>query len=389
MVPDMMHQSLFTEDFKMSFKRLLCSIISVIVSVALIISIIPVSYFLRNNSDVKNIIGIYEEKNDSLDMIYIGGSACYVYWEPLRAWNEYGYTSYNVSADALPPQAIKYLMIESKKTQSPKLWLIDLRPFQYGEKYYDDTNTSIMYHETAIRNVSDSIKYSKNRNDLINASVPNLKERYSYYFDIAKYHSQFLYKIYWTLQGDKTPMDQLDNSVKNPYKGFKFIDWGGREIQNFVDYSYVNDELKLSDTLNELFIDLLEYCKSEDEKVLFIVHSYIQTKEDKMNYNYMKRVIEDYGFDFLNTNDYYKEINLNYSNDMYNHNHVNIFGAEKYTNWLSKYINDNYELPNHKNDASYSEWDDLYINSLDEDKKTKEITANSELRSEDKSERIY
>lgn len=41
------------------------------------------------------------------------------------------------------------------------------------------------------RGVTDNLKYSKNRVDAINALVSNRSERYTYYFDIFKYHSNW------------------------------------------------------------------------------------------------------------------------------------------------------------------------------------------------------
>lgn len=41
------------------------------------------------------------------------------------------------------------------------------------------------------RGVTDNLKYSKNRVDAINALVSDRSERYTYYFDIFKYHSNW------------------------------------------------------------------------------------------------------------------------------------------------------------------------------------------------------
>ena len=50
------------------------------------------------------------------------------------------------------------------------------------------------------RGVTDNLKYSKNRVDAINALVSDRSERYTYYFDIFKYHSNwktFFCRISW------------------------------------------------------------------------------------------------------------------------------------------------------------------------------------------------
>ena len=42
--------------------------------------------------------------------------------------------------------------------------------------------------------------------------------------------------------------------------------------------------------------------------------------------------------------------------------HSNIFGANKMTNYIGEYLNNNYKLINHKNDPKYSRWDSDLIN---------------------------
>ena len=74
----------------------------------------------------------------------------------------------------------------------------------------------------------------------------------------------------------------------------------------------------------------------------------------------MKEVIEQYGFDFLNTNDHYKEIGLDYNKDLYNNNHVNVFGAEKYTDFVAEYIDKKYDLPDKRGDEAFSDWNTCY-----------------------------
>ena len=94
-----------------------------------------------------------------------------------------------------------------------------------------------------------------------------------------------------------------------------------------------------------------------------------------MKYNYMQRVINEYGFDFLNTNDYYNEIGLDYSKDFYNENHVNVFGAEKYTEFVADYIATNYDFVDKRETEKFSRWNDLYTNFESETEKAKEIIS--------------
>ncbi len=159
------------------------------------------------------------------------------------------------------------------------------------------------------------------------------------------------------LQGEITvdEMRLFERNQENRQKGFYFnIDTAPID---FADYSDVSEIKPLEGVVNECFIDLLEYCKESAITPLFVVHSYAQKEEHKQKYNYMKQVIDSYGFDFMNTNDYYREIGFDYSFDFYNENHVNIYGAEKYTDFLAAYIAQQYNMPDHRLDSAYAQWD--------------------------------
>jgi len=54
-------------------------------------------------------------------------------------------------------------------------------------------------------------------------------------------------------------------------------------------------------------------------------------------------------------------------------NHVNIFGAEKYTSFLGNYLQEKYSLPDKRNEQKYQEWNDLYDEWSKEKQNTKEV----------------
>ena len=64
-----------------------------------------VTYLFRNvTMDRYHIVGLEQE---NVDMVYIGGSAAFVYWQPLKAWNDYGYTSYSYATNTIQAESLK------------------------------------------------------------------------------------------------------------------------------------------------------------------------------------------------------------------------------------------------------------------------------------------
>ena len=116
------------------------------------------------------------------------------------------------------------------------------------------------------------------------------------------------------------------------------------------------DDIKpIGKETEKLLNELLDYLEKRNVKALFVVSPYLQTKTEKMNFNYIEKIIKSRNQDFLDANDYIKEMNLNYAYDFIDIDHVNIYGAEKYTEFFTKYLVNNYKLPDRRGDKLYDE----------------------------------
>ena len=308
-----------------------------------------VTYLFRNTDySRRHIVGLKQEKVD-IDMVYVGGSAAFVYWQPLRAWHECGYTSYSYATDSIPAESIKAYIEEARKLQNPELFVVGIRAFQY----YSDEPA-----EQGVRNGTDSMDMtSLSRYKILNEyfrkrEIPEDTDVLSYYLDIAKYHTNV------GNLGASKAWKYIDNNEKSENKGWEWIDQYGY-LEQPANFN-TDERAKLPDNDIRLLKELLTYCKTENLNVLFVVCPYWITKEHQTKYNTMADMIQSYGFQYLNANEYYDEMNLDFSTDFYNKNHVNLFGAKKYTEFLEKYISENYNLENHKGDPAYASWNEAY-----------------------------
>lgn len=319
---------------------------------------IHVSYALRpHESSFLHIQTYGMQPKDSIDVVYFGGSSCFTYWAPMEAWAQYGFTSFNFANNTMPAQLEKYCLIEALKKQSPKLLVVDVRPFEYAEDFKDNNpkNPMLMFDDAPIRNFSDSFRYSFNRFQMIENGIPKENDRMNYHFDIAKYHTNLtalLAKNNW-----KYAFNRPDDNSKN-FGGFDFCIL--HDVIERTDNRNIMEELPLSDTLDPIYLDLVNYCTSLDTNVLFIVPPYAESEENHRKHNYMGRVAEENGITFLDCNDIFDEIGLDVQTDFYNGNHTEIFGAKKYTKWLGQYMQNAFGLPDRRGESKYAEWDAAY-----------------------------
>ena len=323
---------------------------------------VSTTFLFRNNRlNRAHIVGIKQE--GPLDMVYVGGSATYGYWQPLKAWNDCGFTSYNYATDNIQAENLKYYINEVLKTHTPELFVVDVRPFQYWD--------GIIY-ENGIRNGVDSFDLSLDRLRfanfyLSNRTIDETTDVLSYYIGIIKYHSN-----YDALRTRKN-WGYIWNTGYSNSKGYESLT--GYQYLDTPTGSLIKAKEKLPVKCENILIDLLEFCKIRDIKVLFVVSPYKMTKEDCAKYNTVQNVIESYGFTYMNTNAYYEEMNIDFATDFSNEGHVNVFGAEKYTMFLEKYIEEKYCLPDHRKDVSYEQWNGKYIEFLESESEARKCVS--------------
>ena len=172
------------------------------------------TYLFRDtDTDRLRILGLEQEKD--LDMIYVGSSSSICYWQPLRAWKEYGFTSYTYATNSLQADSSEYYIREALRSQEPGLFVVELRSFvAWSDEVYD----------LGLRNGSDSMSlfspvrwkyihdYMQKRTNTEEVDVG------SFYFDIAKYHTNT------ERLGDEKQWKYSKNKAIFPNKGWEWFE---------------------------------------------------------------------------------------------------------------------------------------------------------------------
>lgn len=312
-----------------------------------------VSYVVRTNGSVKDrFSGFYAEPKNTIDAVIIGSSPVAPYYCTPKMFNDYGQAVYPLSSNAQRPCAAIGLTKEVYKRQSPQLMIYEVRMY-----LSDDHNLTNNMSYT--RGVTDNLKYSPNRISIIDKMVKENTNKNdnepldSYYFDIMKYHSNWgmLFIPYEWRNWNYTAYDR--------YKGYEFKDTVGP--CEYTDESEVNGIADIPPEQKENLDNLISYLQEQDQDALFIVSPYLEDEDAKKKYNYIEQTVTKAGYGFLDLNDHVPEMGLDYNNDIADYGtHVNSIGAEKCTDYLEKYLDENYSLPDHRNDQKYSRWETAY-----------------------------
>ncbi len=302
----------------------------------------------------QNIVGFYSEEEDSLDVVMIGASCVYRYWDCMRAWKEYGITSYDYSVGSMSAAATVFAVRDIEKTQSPQLLVFDVRKIL---SRFPDTPGGIW-------GTLDAQDYDANRLAAVRYycglnQIP-FGEALEDFVDIIRYHDNHAAlssRLSWQLWDNRADESMDQDGF---YKGFAIA-----PEHAFVDApqecdSLTADAAGLEEKAELVYRDILSYCLEQDVPLLLVASPFAVTRQDAMELNRMEEIAQEYGIPFLNANRHYGEIGLDFSRDFYDENHVNLYGAEKYTDFLAAYIREHYEIPSQKEAAVRERWDGIY-----------------------------
>lgn len=308
-----------------------------------------VTYIIRTNGEVKDIFnGFYAQEDNTLDVIMIGSSPVYPFYSAPKLWGEQGIACYPLSSHVQRPSAALPLLKEACKTQKPQIVVFEMRMYTMED---GDMENNMAY----ARGVTDNMKYSLNRIYAINRLVSDPAERYTYYFDIFKYHSN------WKTIVLPEQIACFRYEKPHPLMGFVIKDEvGPLEEERIPDLTGMSGKTPIPAEQEERLYELLDYLKEQNQQALFIVSPYrIEPKEQEM-FNYMKPIIESYGYGFVNMNEHYEEIGIDFTTDYYDYGgHVNTLGAEKCTAYLGKLL-EKFHLSDKRGKEGYEAWEQAY-----------------------------
>ena len=295
-------------------KNVFKSILFIVILIALIDLL---NWFLipSFNPFSKNNFEIASEKEDTIDVLFLGDSLVYSSISPMEIWNEFGYTSFDCSGAAMiMPDAYEYLEYAVER-EHPKVVMME---------------ANILFRDPAKR-------------DLATSLASKAKE----IMPIITYHNNW--KNY-LVKGT------MENWI-NVYKGYKYITKvksGKNE-----DYMIYNKEKELIPKGNyKYFEKMIELCEKNNIKLILIgCPSQLSWKYTK--HNTATKIAKKYNLEFINLNTL--NIGINWVKDTKDRGaHLNNSGSKKVSIFLGNYLKDNNLAIDHRNDKTYEDWNTAY-----------------------------
>lgn len=287
--------------------------------------------------DRRRLQGFYLEDKDSLDVVFLGGSEVFSDFSSAQAYDEYGFTSYPYAVRSNSVTLWKYELKEILKRQSPKLIVVETNGALYGDK--------VMLLDSNFRRVADNIPLSLNKIEMVNAF--GTEGALSYYFPIIKYHDNWE-RWKTTLRGAKNSLAMYRQGTA--YLKGASVHSGKYKVNGLIDVEGDTSETKLDPLAEKSLKEFLQYCTDNHiDNVMFVRFPHCMTEEEENYPRYQRnnaaaKIIESYGFDYLDMDHLLDEMDLKPEEDFFNGEHMNARGMKKMTAWLGKYLVDKYAI---------------------------------------------
>jgi hypothetical protein len=321
-----------------------------ILIVMIIVILLNPIFIIKTPQRNKLIQGLYEHTGDAYDVVFLGSSHMNAAINPNILWNHYGITSYNYATGGQPIDVTYYLLKEILKNHKKPIVVLDIYYLgltqEFGEEGY-------------IRTVLDNMKFSKNKVEAILKCTPR-PHWISYLFPVFKYHDRWK-----EIDGEDFNLDTSDSYYLKGF-GDNHNLYGKDNLSN----TDVEETSEIPPKSKEYLYKIIELSQKEDFKLIFtnFPHDYTATNisniwhnEPPKMYNKIAEIAKKNNIPYLN---YYNEIdnlNFDFKSDMNDSSHMNIWGANKITADVGKYLKENYELADHRNDKKYANWQNDYL----------------------------
>ena len=288
-------------------------------------------------------INLYDQPEDSIDVLIVGSSPAYADINTNVLWEEYGIAAYNLCSPVEPYWCTYYRLKEALKTQHPRIILLDAKASTYKR------NPSLT------GNICQSIygiQGSENFLGAVYASFDTQEEAEDFlYFTMPEFHSQLLQK-----DASEFESSSFWRKRGSCWKGYVEIDNEERHEKPTVIFNKVRRNMNEQET--EYAQKIFDLAYQQGIEIMLIGFPNPDYANDHMYYNMLWSIAEEYSITGINYNDPDIRFGLKYSRHFADWQHLNVTGSIKFSRKLAEDLKERYHLPDRRGDPYYASYDE-------------------------------
>ena len=319
---------------KKKTKKIISVLIAVCIAIALLFGLqaLFMPKYMTSIREGAMVSEYYDEEREH-DILFVGDCELYENISPITLWEEYGITSYiRGSSQQLIWQSY-YLLEDALKYETPDVVVFNVLSMKYNEPQ------SEAYNRMSI----DGMRLSMSKINDVKASMTEEETLMSYVFPLLRYHSR------WNeLSGED--FKYLFSRDKVTHNGY-LMRVDVRPATDFPtpqmlpDYTFGENSYKYLDMMTQL-------CKEKGIELVLVkapcLYPHWYDEWDQQ----MSAYAEENDLMYINFIDNMDDIGIDLSTDTYDMGlHLNLSGAEKFTHYFGKILDDSFYFKDHSEDS--------------------------------------
>lgn len=284
----------------------------------------------------------YEQKENTIDVLALGSSHVFGSINPAILYRDYGIACYDLCGAGLPTKVSYYYLIEAIKTQTPKVIILGIEDTSLDGS--NDIGTEYSYLWTG------NMKWSLNKLNLVKdiANDNWIDVFLGYPVTHGRYDGDLAERDFLPYRGD---------IYHKYYKGNRVF-WGvNEEAFNASDYPYTSEVGDFSGDTKQWIDGVLDIANDISADVILYASPALKDKSVQMSINAISEYAKARGVKFIDLRKEQALINIDYENEMNDKEHVNYLGQEKTSQYIGKFLKENFNLPDRRKDNNYVSWE--------------------------------
>lgn len=258
-------------------------------------------------------LSLLAEQENTVDVVMLGDSESYTVISPMELWEQYGLASYVAGQAGQHLPETYYSLKRILKKQKPKLVIVET-----NEIFIPPDNL----HEAGYA----------------------LREKGYYCFPFLKYHG-----IWKNLAGENPVYPRH-------YNGFEIR----TTVQAYTGGAYMQTTVEQAELLTvcRYYLNKIKTLCEKNGATLLLVTAPSAMNHTTEKHNALVEYSETENVPYVDLNMVTEEIGLDWNLDTLDAgDHLNFSGVMKTNSYIGQYLEDHYNLPDHRGEAKYELWD--------------------------------
>lgn len=322
-------------------------------AVVFMVCFLSITDVMRNKDDATSYAPFYQE-DEQYDVLFVGTSVTNCGISPLDLWNDYGIVSYNIANSGQGIANSYYALKDALRVQKPQLVVMDV-------SYIARDSSTGMIHT-----LFDNMPMGQAKWQGVRDLAPE-SEWIDYFVPLLYYHQR------WEELSAKD-FDRIVSLNRGGAVMKQSYDKEGKVFDTSVFSEGMvivpEDEKSPMDEKRQEYIGrITQLCRDNDVDILFVNYpgyavgetNHGDGEELQRLWNGFADVARENHADYMNCLHMIDEIEFDFATDLADWRHLNINGNKKITHYIGSYIQEQYNIPDRRNETELQHWNEDYL----------------------------